>query len=75
MRVPRAEKARWQKAALANGMDLASWIRAVCGENADRLFPRSHTLMKVTPPTRDCPRWMYHVVGVYCPGCDTVIPG
>lgn len=74
-KLPAAEKARWVRAAQANNDTLTGWIRKVCGEHADRLFPRMHTLpYKRVDPDR-CVRWMYHVPGVYCPGCDTMIPG
>lgn len=75
LRVPEASKARWQKAAHANGVPLTKWMEEACDSYADRLFPRQAKITKTYARSSTCPRWMYHQVGVYCPGCDEVIPG
>src|SRR5262252_10746785 len=73
-KLPASEKERWRRAAAANGDTLTGWVLRVCGEQADRLFPRTHRLPPKRVDPNRCVRWMYHVEGVYCPGCDTVIP-
>lgn len=72
MRVDPADKARWLVCAGGPNF-LSPWVRDLCNREAAKLLPEQ----AAPPPEKEllgmCPRWMYHRVGVYCPGCDTVI--
>jgi len=56
----------------AGTVDLSTWIRGLVDAEVLRHYPAVAAL-RPKPRERGCVRWMYHRVGVYCPGCDTTI--
>jgi len=73
------QRERWEKCADGN---ISRWMRELCDREALKHYPVQADLSETDAykarqvfKKRGCPRWMYHVIGVYCPGCDTKIPG
>jgi len=91
IRLTAAQRALYERCAQVEGHRAAyksdapgvgAWMRQVCDDAAARLFPAQADLSgseaheaRQENKARGCPRWMYHVPGVWCPGCDTVIDG
>ena len=74
MRLEPGQKERWRQA--AGGTPLTTWLKELAEKEVQRLFPpQAPAPQRKVWKTRECVRWMYHRIGVYCSGCDTVIPG
>lgn len=79
LRLEPGQKESWRRCANGN---LSKWLKELADREVLRHYPPQADLSKSEAhqqrqvfKKRGCPRWMYHVIGVYCPGCDTVIPG
>jgi len=79
LRLEPGQKERWQQCA---GGNVSGWLKNLAEREVLKHHPPQADLSKSEAharrqvyKARGCPRWMYHVIGVYCPGCDTLIPG